>query len=67
MASSPTASRRAVNGYHMAFLQGDPIPGTLSPTANSAWAKVKSHESQTAADLRSIGYEVHSVIISWVG
>lgn len=47
------------------FLKGDFIPSTLSPTPNSAWAKLKNHPTQTAQDLSDIGFSVKRVVVAW--
>lgn len=51
--------------YWAGFLNGDFIPGSLSPTANSAWAKLKNHPTQTAQDLSDIGFSVKRVVVAW--
>lgn len=59
------APEKIVRAFWAGFLHGEVIPGTLSPTANSAWASLKSHPKQRAQDLSDIGYSVKRVAVAW--
>lgn len=65
MSAERATPHRIARAFWAGLLHDEIIPGTLSPTANSAWASLKSHPKQTAEDLRSIGYSVKRVAVAW--
>jgi hypothetical protein len=65
MSAERVKPQRIARAFWAGFLHDEIMPGSLSPTANSAWASLKSHPKQTAQSLSEIGYSVKRVAVAW--
>jgi hypothetical protein len=62
-AMNAKAARPPASPAYIAYINGIPLLGTIADTPQSTWAKIKSHPTQTAKHLRSLGYEVRRIVI----